>query len=196
MPVRDLLRSRRWLVASLTAVAAAGVCGAVMPGQASAVPAVGSFRHQEIVNRADGSRMESFNDSKNAGTALATIRAAVFDERTVVGWELEKHDDGTWVIRSEEAGLCLQPASTPAVGVAVSMENCNGSTAQSWKIVSESTSTGAQGPTGWWSLRPAGNTKLAAAVDTIGGAYSTVSLYRATNSADRLWHHEDPGQSW
>ncbi|WP_327293558.1 MULTISPECIES: RICIN domain-containing protein [unclassified Streptomyces] len=140
--------------------------------------------------------MESFNDSKDAGTALATIRAAAFDKRAVVGWELERHDDGTWAVRSEEAGLCLQPKSTAAVGVAVSMENCNGSTAQSWKIVPESTSTGVQGPTGWWSLRPAGDTKLAAAVDTVGGAYSTVSLYRATNSADRLWHHATPGQSW
>ncbi|MFE2373820.1 RICIN domain-containing protein [Streptomyces sp. NPDC059398] len=167
-----------------------------MPGQASAAPGVSSVRHQEIVNRADGSRMESFNDSKAAGTALATIRAAVFDKRVVVGWELERRSDSTWVIRSEEAGLCLQPTSTAAVGVAVSMENCDGSAAQSWKIVPESTNTGAEGATGWWSLRPAGNTRLAAAVDTVGGAYSTVSLYRATNSADRLWHHEDPGQSW
>ncbi|MEU6760712.1 hypothetical protein [Streptomyces sp. NPDC046685] len=111
--------------------------------------------------------------------------------------ELEHHD-GYWVIRNEKnATLCLQPASEPAAGVLLVVQTCNGSEIQSWQLVNEQTDlSDAAGPTGWWSLRPTLNTKLAAAPPTLGGGFSEVRLYRATNSSDRLWHHETPGRSW
>lgn len=107
-----------------------------------------------------GSRLETWDDSKNPGAWLATIRGTDYDKRVVAGWELAPHN-GSWVLRSEDAELCAQPVSKP------------------------------------WTLRPATATTLTAAVDNVGGqgdGYTSVSLYRAANGADRLWHYEEPNQ--
>lgn len=84
--------------------------------------------------------------------------------------------------------MCLRPQTAAAINASVVLKRCSGDRLQEWKIVPEQTDLNpAAGQTGWWSLRPAGNPKLAAASLTVGGTYSAIKLFRATNSSDRLW---------
>ncbi|GGX09350.1 RICIN domain-containing protein [Streptomyces chryseus] len=212
MQIRSGFRSRRLLYGALSAAALMTLCAGLSPGHAStpgptstvaraAEPA--EFVHQEIVNRADGSRMVTWDDRTTTGALAATARHAAYEQRETNQWHFQEQEgEDAWQIRNEKAGsLCLQPAGAPAVGVSVVLRTCEeGNPAQSWRIVKEETdlATGQPGgtSTGWWTLRPDTAPRLAAAVDRVGGNESTISLYRATNSADRLWHHERPWRSW
>ncbi|MEU9444663.1 hypothetical protein AB0D42_28040 [Streptomyces sp. NPDC048304] len=186
----------RILARLLPAMAAVALCATATPAQAAGP----DIRHQEIVDKADGGRLSTWDDNASAGVAASTIRQpnSDYESRTSVMWELEQQDDGSWVIRNEKnATLCLQPSSDPAPNVLVVVQVCNGSALQSWRLVPEQTDLAASaGSTGWWSLRPASNTRLAAAPSTTGGAYSDIRLFRATNSDDRLWHHQPARHSW
>ncbi|MFI5828699.1 RICIN domain-containing protein [Streptomyces sp. NPDC051578] len=197
MPIPKSHTRRRVLLRVLPAVAALTLCAVGTPSQAADVT---DARHQEIINRADGGRLSSWDDATHDGVAASTIREPNdnYEARTSTQWELEQQNDGTWLVRNEKnAGLCLQPTTTATINAVVVLKRCTGERIQTWQIVPEETDLDlAAGSTGWWSLRPADNPMLAAAPVTVGGAYSGIRLFRATNSADRLWHHQSARHSW
>ncbi|MDQ0791697.1 RICIN domain-containing protein [Streptomyces sp. B1I3] len=161
---------------------------------------VADVRHQEIINRADGGRLSAWDDVAAPGVPAGIIREpnADYESRTSTQWELEEQGDGSWLVRNEKnTTVCLQPESEPKPNVRVVLKPCTGDRNQTWQIVAEETDLDPRvGPTGWWSLRPTTNPKLAVAPQRVGFAFSDVRLFRATNSADRLWHHKPADKSW
>ena len=192
-------RARRVMAGLLPAAAATMMlAAAAMPSQAAAR---GDSRNLEVVNKADGGRLSAWDDNAAPNVWAGTIRQpnSDYEQRTSTQWALQPQGDGTWVLRNEKnTTVCLQPSAAPAADVRIVLQSCDaGNSLQRWKIVREKTDlNGAAGDTGWWSLRPAQNTALAAAPSTVGGAYSDIKLFRATNSSDRLWHAQPPGKSW
>ncbi|MFF1508080.1 RICIN domain-containing protein [Streptomyces sp. NPDC058326] len=166
-------------------------CGARSSRRACPVPAAvrgpsGRNTHAHSTDR---------TSSRNAG------RRRDLQPQRRLTWRFEDQGDGTRQIRNETAGTCLATQGAPAVGVRVVMKTCDaGNPAQSWRMVAGQTDLPSADPggtaTGWWSLRPADAPKYAAAAEVIGAVHSAIFLYRATNSADRLWHHARPWQSW
>jgi hypothetical protein len=192
-------RARRVLTNLLPAAAAAMVLGATAVPSQAAVPA--ESRNLEVVNKADGGRLSAWDDNATPNAWAATIRQpnSDYEQRTSTQWALQDQGDGTWVLRNEKnTTVCLQPSAPPAADVRIVLQPCDaGNALQRWKIVREKTDLNrTAGYTGWWTLRPAQNTRLAAAPSTVGGAYSDIRLFRATNSDDRLWHAQQPGRSW
>jgi hypothetical protein len=191
-----MANTRRMLISLLPIMTAVALCTSTTPSQAASR----DIRHKEIVDKADGGRLSTWDDNASAGVAASTIRQpnSDYENRTSVMWELEQQDDGSWLIRNEKnATLCLQPASSPAPNVQLVVQPCTGDKIQTWQLVPEQTDLATSaGSTGWWSMRPTLNPKLAAAPSTTGGAYSDIRLFRATNSTDRLWHYQSAGQSW
>lgn len=189
-------RFRRTLATTLPLMTAIALCATATPSQAAGP----DIRHQEIVDKADGGRLSIWDDNANPGVLAGTIRQpnSNYENRTSVMWELEQRDDGSWTLRNEKnATLCLQTETAPAADVRLVVQTCNDSSLQAWRLVPEQTDlTPSAGRTGWWSLRPALNTRLAAAPSATGGAYSDIRLFRATNSDDRLWHYQPAWHSW
>ncbi|MEV4505594.1 RICIN domain-containing protein [Streptomyces klenkii] len=156
-----------------------------------------AVRNQVIVNRADGGRLSAYSDAAQPGANAMTIRDPKWDTRTSDQWKLERQDDGSWLVISEKnPSVCLQPKSEAKAGVFLVLQPSTGSRDQTWQLVSERTDLAATGRTGWWSLRPTTDTSLAVAPTSIGGDWSDLKLYRATDSVDRLWHHQDADESW
>ncbi|MFG2650386.1 RICIN domain-containing protein [Streptomyces sp. NPDC048436] len=208
MRTRPFSRLRGTLTAAVAvafSLSAASLAAAdTSPSHAPAARAAkaADIRGHEIINRSDGSRMGIWSDQDFDGAWSATHRGVGYEERKTMTWRFEDQGDGTWQIRNETVDkLCLATERAPAVGVRVIMKTCDtGNPAQSWRMVAEQTEPASEDPggttTGWWSLRPADSTKYAAAPQAIGAVHSEILLYRATNSADRLWHHARPWQSW
>ncbi|MEU7135287.1 hypothetical protein [Streptomyces sp. NPDC046261] len=155
---------------------------------------------REIVNRADGSRLSAWAENNTSpGSEVITTRASSFDSNQVTRWNLERQDGGTWLVRNaKDPAVCLQLASAAAVDVKVVLQKVTGDLDQRWEFVPEHTDLDAVvGDTGWWTLRPATNRNLAVTQVTLAtGGWSHLALYRATDSADRLWHHQEPGADW
>ncbi|MEV0522061.1 RICIN domain-containing protein [Streptomyces sp. NPDC050439] len=206
MRTRPISRLRGTLatavVFSLSAASLAAADTSDSPAPAARDAKAADIRGQEITNRADGSRLGIWSDFSTAGAAAATHRSASYEERETLTWRFEDQGDGIWQIRNEKRDkLCLATEKAAAVGVKVVMKTCDtGNPNQSWRMVAEQTALSPEEPgnstTGWWSLRPADSTKYAAAPLGIGPVHSEIFLYRAANSADRLWHHARPWKSW
>lgn len=194
MTTRGAAGTRRNMLLLLPALAVATLVAATAPSQAA--PGDQS-RNQQIINKADGSRIGTYQDSTGAGNTIHTFRTADYDKRATLQWALQEHSsDGTVVVRNEKnTTMCLQPGSTPASGVELVIQPCDGSEIQKWRMVREQTGQNTAA-TGWWSLRPASNTQLAAAPYGLGSGGGKVRLQQATNSSDRLWHHQNAGESW
>ncbi|MEU7426119.1 RICIN domain-containing protein [Streptomyces sp. NPDC040750] len=208
MRTRSAPRPRGTMVAAAVlslgaaSLAAAETYDPVSPAPAVRAAEAADIPGQEIINRSDGSRLGIWDDGTSNGNRSATHRSAGYERRKTLTWRFQDRGDGTWRIRNETAGqLCLATESAPAVGVRVILGKCDADDpAQSWRTVPEQTDLPHDDPggtaTGWWSLRPADSTELAAAVERIGADFSGVLLYRATNSVDRLWHQARPWRSW
>ncbi|MFI6037895.1 hypothetical protein ACIBBD_27705 [Streptomyces sp. NPDC051315] len=94
----------------------------------------------------------------------------------------------------KNATLCLQPESTAMTNVRVLPKRCTGDRNQTWQIIAEQTDHTDAGRTGWWSLRPTPEPRAGRRALPVGGSYSEIRLFRASNSADRLWHHQPAAQ--
>jgi hypothetical protein len=100
-------------------------------------------------------------------------------------------------VLSTVANKCLQPSSaTPDKGTAVIVRTCDGSRLQEWDRRAEENDAGVL--TGWYSLRPFVNQKIALTLDTYqgSGSWDTLILNEDLNSADRLWRFHKQGATW
>jgi hypothetical protein len=182
---------------TLSAVAAATVV-ATLAG-ASPAQADQTYTGMQATNRMDGSHLALYaDDSISEGVTAVSLRSPSWKFQTAA-WTITRKDiNGMHVLRNAAANKCLQPSSSsPVAGTTVIVRSCDGSALQEWSLRNEETDAQVTA-TGWYSLRPAVNTKIALTLDTYQGSGSldTLILNEDLNSADRLWRFHKQGATW